>query len=377
MLKYFIPLMFVALATEAAGESLNCADSARTACGFASTSAINTWVALQNFNAGFNVNMTMSGAHTGYYYGNLIEIHDKVINGSGRTQGVGLNFHGDGTARVGERDAFGVWTTVESDPPSGANPYISVFSVIQGNVPVTTNRVGVWAGNFNAQLLRGATGYSGIYGAEFDVTAYAGSSVSGKYGISIVQGSGDSVHGAIREAAIAVYNPVNTTGWNNIIALDNLSGGSPISPTGCIICTQGALSFAKGIDVSSSILSGNFITGPRGSFTVNAAGDVGGRSYTARTYVVGGAAPSNSGSCAINAQTGGNTAGVFRADGACAGGTVTLSFAVPAPQGWVCDAHDMTTPANAINETGSTPSTVTFVAKMANLDQVAFKCVAF
>ncbi len=56
---------------------------------------------------------------------------------------------------------------------------------------------------------------------------------------------------------------------------------------------------------------------------------------------------------------------------------MTLSFAVQAPQGWVCDAHDMTTPANAIKETGSTPSTVTFVAEMANLDRVAFKCGAF
>ncbi|MGJ0395660.1 MAG: hypothetical protein ACR65U_05480 [Methylocystis sp.] len=318
----------------------------------------------------------MSGTHQGYHYGNLIDIHDNVVNASGRTQGVGLNFHGDGATRVGERDAFGVWTTVESDPPSGFNPYISVFSVIQGNVPVSS-RVGVWGGNFNAQLLRGATGYTGIYGAEFDVTAYAGSSVQGKYGISIVQGSGDSVHGAIRDAAIAVYNPVNTTGWNNIIALDNLSGGSPISASGCIICTKGPLAFAKGVDLSSSALSGNFLTGPRGNFTVSAAGDVGGRSYKAPTYIVSGAAPPNSGTCAIDAQAGGNTAGVFRADGACAGGTVTLSFAVPAPQGWVCDAHDMTTPANAINETGSTPSTVTFVAKMANLDQVAFKCVAF
>jgi len=55
--------MFVALTSEAAGESLNCADSARTACGVASARAINAWVALQNFTA----------THAGHYYGSLNE----------------------------------------------------------------------------------------------------------------------------------------------------------------------------------------------------------------------------------------------------------------------------------------------------------------
>ena len=57
-----------------------------------------------------------------------------------------------------------------------------------------------------------------------------------------------------------------------------------------------------------------------------------------------GSAPSGSGTCAINTQSGGNTAGFFQANGACISGTVILTFAKSAPHGYICDAHDETTP---------------------------------
>jgi hypothetical protein len=90
-----------------------------------------------------------------------------------------------------------------------------------------------------------------------------------------------------------------------------------------------------------------------------------------------GSPPTLSGTCAANTQVGGNTAGTFKANGACVAGTVILTFATTAPNGWVCDTHDMTTPTNLLNQTASTATSVTFTGAMTSLDVVAFKCMAF
>ena len=90
-----------------------------------------------------------------------------------------------------------------------------------------------------------------------------------------------------------------------------------------------------------------------------------------------GSAPTASGSCSVNTQTGGNTAGTFKANGACAAGTVILTFATTQPTGWVCDTHDQTTVADLMNQTANTTTSVTFSGNMAANDVVAFKCMGF
>jgi hypothetical protein len=97
----------------------------------------------------------------------------------------------------------------------------------------------------------------------------------------------------------------------------------------------------------------------------------------AQAFVGSGTAPTNSGSCAINTQVGGATAGSFKANGACAAGTITFTFAASAPNGWSCTASDLTTPADAIKQTGYTAGTATFVATMAAGDLATFGCMAF
>ena len=90
-----------------------------------------------------------------------------------------------------------------------------------------------------------------------------------------------------------------------------------------------------------------------------------------------GSPPAGSGTCAINTQIGGNTAGAFKANGACAGGTVILTFANAASNGYVCTAQDMTTTADTLKQTAYTTTTVTFTATLANLDTVVFSCMGF
>lgn len=99
--------------------------------------------------------------------------------------------------------------------------------------------------------------------------------------------------------------------------------------------------------------------------------------FTAVAEVAGGSAPTNTGSCGISTQAGGNTAGSFKANGACAAGTITLAFATTSPNGWSCTANDLTTTTNTVQQTGYTTTSATFKATMAASDIVTFNCVGF
>jgi hypothetical protein len=90
-----------------------------------------------------------------------------------------------------------------------------------------------------------------------------------------------------------------------------------------------------------------------------------------------GAPPVATGTCTITTQTGGPTAGSFIASGSCAAGTVILTFLTAAPHGWSCSAHDLTTPADAMNETAFGTTSVTLTGTMAASDEVTFQCQGF
>lgn len=90
-----------------------------------------------------------------------------------------------------------------------------------------------------------------------------------------------------------------------------------------------------------------------------------------------GAVPSNSGACAINTQLGGNAFGSFKANGICTASTVILTFAITAPNGWSCQASDLTTTADSMKQTAYTQTTATFTGTMASADLVTFMCIAF
>ena len=93
--------------------------------------------------------------------------------------------------------------------------------------------------------------------------------------------------------------------------------------------------------------------------------------------VMAGSAPSNSGSCNLNTQLGGNTAGSFKANGSCSAGTYVLTFATTMPNGWACTASDLTTPADTVKQTAYTATTASFVATTAAADLITFRCDGF
>lgn len=90
-----------------------------------------------------------------------------------------------------------------------------------------------------------------------------------------------------------------------------------------------------------------------------------------------GSPPTATGTCPINTQVGGNTAGSFKANGACAGGTVILTFSIAAPNGYICTAHDLTTPADLMEQTAYGTASCTLTGSMANADLVTFEARGF
>jgi hypothetical protein len=117
-----------------------------------------------------------------------------------------------------------------------------------------------------------------------------------------------------------------------------------------------------------------------GDGSTTGAVTIGGASNTVTlggTVLAGGAVPTPTGTCAINTQLGGNLAGSFKANGACAAGTVILTFAKAATNGFACDIHDLTTPADALNQTAYGTASATFTGTMVTSDLVAFKCEGF
>ena len=94
-----------------------------------------------------------------------------------------------------------------------------------------------------------------------------------------------------------------------------------------------------------------------------------------RSLVFGGSPPTLSGTCTSGTQTGGNTAGTFLAT--CTAQTVILTFAYTAPTGWICNAHDLSTPADALNQTASTTTTATLTGTTVASDKIAFNCMAY
>lgn len=75
--------------------------------------------------------------------------------------------------------------------------------------------------------------------------------------------------------------------------------------------------------------------------------------------------------CSLTAALGGPTAGKFASGTA---GTCTVVVTLPtAPNGWTCDAHDQTTPADVINQTAFTTTSCTISGTTASGDVITFK----
>ena len=99
------------------------------------------------------------------------------------------------------------------------------------------------------------------------------------------------------------------------------------------------------------------------------------REFKARSYLVGGSTPTLTGTCTTASQTGGNTAGTFTAT--CTSQTVIITFGFTAPNGWSCNAHDLTTPADTLNQTSSAAGSCTLTGTTVATDTISFNAVAY
>jgi hypothetical protein len=111
-------------------------------------------------------------------------------------------------------------------------------------------------------------------------------------------------------------------------------------------------------------------------FGVSVAGEL-----TSNNFVSQGSAhPTYSGTCGATYNSGGISAGTFEIIGSsCSGQTVTINFpsANAAPSGWSCSANNRTTPADAVTQTGDSPTTATFKITAAVNDIVSFQCTGY
>jgi hypothetical protein len=99
--------------------------------------------------------------------------------------------------------------------------------------------------------------------------------------------------------------------------------------------------------------------------------------FGAASHIATGASPTGTtGSCSASALAGGSTAGKFTAP-LCASGTIILSGLPAAPTGYTCDAKDQTTPADLLNQTANSTTSVTFTGTTALNDVIVFKCMGW
>jgi hypothetical protein len=88
-----------------------------------------------------------------------------------------------------------------------------------------------------------------------------------------------------------------------------------------------------------------------------------------------GSPPTLSGTCTTASQVGANTAGTFTAT--CVAQTVIITFATTAPNGWTCNAHDLSTPTDALNQTATSATSCTLTGTTVASDLISFNAVGF
>jgi hypothetical protein len=93
--------------------------------------------------------------------------------------------------------------------------------------------------------------------------------------------------------------------------------------------------------------------------------------------IASGSSPTTAGSCPTDTQVGGNTRGTLQLNGNCAAGTIVLTLAATAPNGWYCTAIDRTNPTNVFINTSSSATAATFTGTGSNNDVIAFDCGAY
>lgn len=176
-----------------------------------------------------------------------------------------------------------------------------------GTTPATAKGALFGIGTLSV-LYPGATNWLNITGAEVNVQASAGSSLSYKSGIQIAAMPDDKVQGSTYDAALSISNQGGAVGWKNGILFSNANGQSAISSAGCFLCVADAPTVTTGISLVGANVTGAAFAS--NNFTVDGSGNLYSSSlqapYAGAVAVLG--SPSSAGAVAFQMRTSGLTA---------------------------------------------------------------------
>jgi hypothetical protein len=266
----------------------------------------------------------------------------------------------------------------------GATTAATMISTQQS---VNAVRPAFWNGSISGTALTVATMQRGIVrindivqgaSAGTVITGFT-SGYNGGAGVYVVNNSQTLASGNYSSAAGL---PGTTYGYGtapNLNAVADSSTGTTVHFTAVPIHAAGnSIATTK----SSSVLSWGATTltgGTNGTQTYNngLSWNKLGQITFQNTPLMTGVVPTFTGSCPTNNQLGGQGGGKFQANGACASGTVILTFAQPATTGFACVTQDLTTVADSMNQTAYSTTTATFTGNMANSDVMTYRCDGF
>jgi hypothetical protein len=227
--------------------------------------------------------IALTGAGTGIVPGSVIDVTDDVVVTASMTDSHG-NFTPEGWGNVSSlvvnwtSGAAGTLTgartpllgnafvTHPSSPSNLAQFYAG--AILTANIYTDDNGIagqprGSAFGLATVTYVKSAVKHWGdAFGAEFDVVVEAGASVQRKYGVYASLFQGDGAQGVIDGAYVFDAAPT-TPGWRNGLHAVYRSGSNPFSADGSFISTNGPVTMANVVDVSSATVTGYlFKSGP-------------------------------------------------------------------------------------------------------------------
>lgn len=287
---------------------------------------------------------------------------------------------------------------------SSGNPPTSSQSIwVEDQNVRNIRKIGVdWETSVASSLTLGAAGYGNVSDFEggftdalnINAAAWGVNGILMQYPTRYVNDTTSSGAGVNTAMFAFPGTHITASSATTYPIMTTLYVGPPICATNTT-CTRLDAIYANGEIYASGDLTtagGMFITGNSqinhnagnttqiGDGTTSGAVTIGGASNLVTfggETVAGGSPPTATGTCAINNQLGGNTGGSFKANGACAAGTVILTFTKAVTNGFACEAHDLTTPADTLNPTAYSTTSITFTGTMASSDLVTFNCTGF
>lgn len=232
--------------------------------------------------AGTSTNCAGQGQQSFAYNSICITSEQANITGGNPsyTIGAAIAMVTGGANSQGQKNALGVQILHNSaSAPSTTRDHVAVQAFAVGSAGDGGTNTGagsagtLFGAGFAAHALSGATNLTAVVGAEFDTQIESGATAKWRFGVSSV--GGGSVRGAAIDAAYEIGATSASAAFLGGLVFSSIHGGPPVATTGTLIGTDGtSATVANGIDFSAYTISGNFLRGPSGNFTVSGAGAI-------------------------------------------------------------------------------------------------------